>query len=400
MTTAALANYIKGHATTIRSESDAIRAGELAKQYLNQHAKAPMAPVSFWTPARQLDFAKWLRETFGHTPASIERRLDVLCSAFNEMTEVKLRKDPFDQDVETALMTHAPKFVYKRDRIAKELKIPPSKPRHTNKTIDDVARVIDAIEHEHLFRYAILALNTWARPEAIFEFSPRVQRESGLIYLNPPDRFQTNKRRATIPETRCLAGWLDYWAGVDARARREAVLAGQQPLPEALLIFQGERAFSVKKSLRTAVDAAGVTKFSPGSFRHFMASKIRPMCRGVTREQRSIWLGHTIKEGSRTTDNYEAFEPEFLEDVALGIDFIMQQIQTRCRRDLFAAETRLNARELARIGAKPEKKIKENQEGNGRRREIRTPDPLGVNEQTSPENTENTNVYRLRRSER
>ena len=44
MTVAALANYIQGHATTIRSEADAIRAADLAKQYLETHVKNPMAP--------------------------------------------------------------------------------------------------------------------------------------------------------------------------------------------------------------------------------------------------------------------------------------------------------------------------------------------------------------------
>jgi hypothetical protein len=109
LTLAALANYVDGHATTIRSESDAIRAADLAKQYLELGAKNPLAPVSFWTPSRQLDFARWLRTTFNHSPASIERRLDVVCAAFHEMTQVKLRTDPFGQPIETALMTHAPR---------------------------------------------------------------------------------------------------------------------------------------------------------------------------------------------------------------------------------------------------------------------------------------------------
>lgn len=331
MTVAALTNYLDGHATTIRSSSDADRACDLAKQYLNEHVKNPMAPVSFWTPARQKEFAKWLRDNFGHTPASIERRLDVICAAFHEMTEIKMRKDPFGQDVETALMTHAPKFVYKRGRIAKELKIPPSVPRHNKLSIEAMAAALDALKHEHLFRFAIIALNTWARPEAITEFNPKAQRENGLIYLNQADRAQTNKRRPTITETRGLAGWLDKW--------------GDGPL----LVFQGERVASVKK----AIGKAGLT---PGCFRHFMPTMVKRLCRGVTREQRSIWLGHTVKEGSRTTDNYEAEDPEFLADVALATDFVMQQLQAKCSRKLFAIEVRLNQNELARIGARQDEK--------------------------------------------
>lgn len=355
MTVAALANYLDGHATTIRSVSDAERACELAKQYLDSHVKQPMAPVSFWTPARQLEFCKWLRGTFGHAPASIERRLDVICAAFHEMTEVKLRKDPFGQNVETALMTHAPKFVYKRARIAKELKIAPSKPRHNKLTIEDMAKALDALGQEHLFRFAIISLNTWARPEAVADFDPATQRRGGMIELNPPGRVETNKRRPLIPETRCLAGWLDHWSRADALAVEAAVKAGKEPPSAALLVYQGERVMDVKKALGRNAGKVGV-QLSPGRFRHFMSTMVRRLCRGVTREQRSLYMGHVVREGSQTTGNYEADDPEFLADVALATDFVMQELQAKCSRRLFAIETRLNRKELNRIGAKKNEK--------------------------------------------
>lgn len=365
LTSAALANYLNGRATEIRSEADAVRAAELAEQYLD-HVKQPLATVAFWTPSRQLDFARWLRNTYNHSPASIERRLDVVCAAFHEMTEVKIRKDPFGQDIETALMTHAPKFVYKRGRIAKELKIAPSKPRHNTLSIEDMAKVLDALDLDHLFRFAIIGLNTWARPEAIADFTPALQRARGLIDLNPPGRVETNKRRPMIPETRGLADWLDHW-GTDA----------------PLLVFQGERVQSVKKALGRKAAGVGIDKFAPGRLRHFMATTVRRLCRNVTREQRSIWMGHVVREGSRTTDNYEADDPEYLADVALATDYVMLQLQDHCERKLFAIEFRLNRNELARIGAAKWQKTTRLQVVAGGRREIRTPDPLGVNERTS-----------------
>lgn len=378
MTVAALANYLDGHAQTIRTQADAERAAELCKEYLD-HIKKPMAPVSSWTPSRQLDFAKWLHQKFGHTPASIERRLDVICAAFREMTEVKLRRDAFGDDVETALMTHAPRFVYKRARIAKDLKIAPSKPRHNQFTIENMASVLDSLEHEHLFRFAILSLNTWARPEAIMDVMPATQRRLGMIDLNPPGRVETNKRRPSIPETRGLSGWLDHWERVDADARREAALAGRPVPPNALLVYQGARVADLKKGLRKSAAAIGIT-FSPGRFRHFMSAMVRRMCKAVTREQRSLWMGHVVREGSQTTSNYEPEDPEFLEDVALATDFVMQQIQSCCRRKLFSVEVRLNRYELARIGARKLDKSKSIQRDDGGRSRIRTADPLGVNE--------------------
>src|SRR5690349_10997006 len=111
LTTAAFANYLDGHAATIRSLSDAERALELATAYLVALGEKA-APVVFWTPSRQLAFAKWLRDTYGHAPASIERRLDVVCAAFHDMCKVRLLRDPVTgREVETALMSHAPEFI-------------------------------------------------------------------------------------------------------------------------------------------------------------------------------------------------------------------------------------------------------------------------------------------------
>ncbi|MGB8313154.1 MAG: hypothetical protein WCE69_01560, partial [Aestuariivirga sp.] len=58
-----------------------------------------------------------------------------------------------------------------------------------------------------------IALNTWARPEAILDLSVRAQVdfEHSLIDLNPPSRKQTKKRRPIIRLTENLRGWLEHW---------------------------------------------------------------------------------------------------------------------------------------------------------------------------------------------
>jgi hypothetical protein len=177
-----------------------------------------------------------------------------------------------------------------------------------------------------------------------------------VVCGNPPGRVETNKRRPLIPETGCLAGWLDHWAKVDAEARETALQAGKEPPPAALLVYQGVRVMDVKKSLGRNAGKVGI-KLSPGRFRHFMSTMVRRLCKGVTREQRSLYLGHVVREGSQTTSNYEAEDPEFLADVALATDFVMQQVQAKCSRKLFAIETRLNRKELSRIGARTSEKV-------------------------------------------
>ncbi len=357
MTVAALSIYLEDRAPSIRSEDDAIRAAALVRQYLKDKLKDETLTVAAWTPARQLDFIQWLHATFQHKPSSIERRLDVLCSAFQDMTRVKMRKDPLGQDVECALMTHAPSFVYKRKAIAAELKLPPPKPRHSTHSLETVAQVLDAIEHEHLFRYAILALNTWARPEAIADIDPRTQIADGLLDLNPPGRPETNKGRARQPLTRNLTFWLAEWRREDAALRERRKAAGEPMGDDALLTFNGARVRSVKKSMIRLTADLEISKFTPGTFRHVMATTVRRLCRHVSREQRSLWLGHTVKEGSRTTDNYEAYDPDYLQDVSLATDFVMQELQRYAKRRLVSIDDRLTKRELARIGARPSDKM-------------------------------------------
>jgi hypothetical protein len=58
-----------------------------------------------------------------------------------------------------------------------------------------------------------MALNTWARPEAICELSVLRQVDFNLriVDLNPPGRIQNKKVRPKIRLTDNLRGWLLYW---------------------------------------------------------------------------------------------------------------------------------------------------------------------------------------------
>jgi hypothetical protein len=49
--------------------------------------------VSFWTPSQQLGFAKWCVAEHGHSAGYIEQLFNVMRSAFNAATEVKIRLD-------------------------------------------------------------------------------------------------------------------------------------------------------------------------------------------------------------------------------------------------------------------------------------------------------------------
>lgn len=105
-----------------------------------------------------------------------------------------------------------------------------------------------------------------------------------------------------------------------------------------LLFYKGEKVRSTKKSWRRIGRELGIEGFSQYSFRHFIADQVRLLFRRVPRENRSLWLGHTVHDGSPTTDHYESDDPLVLADVALATDCVLCLLAERCERDLFAIE--------------------------------------------------------------
>jgi len=148
----------------------------------------------------------------------MERLFNVMRSAFNDACVTKIRLDAVGNKVETALMSHAPKIVWKREAIATELKIPARRPRPATLSVEQMAAVLDSLKTPHLFRFAIMSLCTWARPQAIIDFDPATQVDwnGGLIDLAPIGWVPTKKRRPRQLLTGCLAGWLPVWNKEDA----------------------------------------------------------------------------------------------------------------------------------------------------------------------------------------
>jgi hypothetical protein len=96
----------------------------------------------------------------------------------------------------------------------------------------------------------------------------------------------------------------------------------------------------------------GFEGFSQKRIRSFMADQTRTLFRMVPREQRSLMLGHTVKEASETTDYYESGDPWALADVALATDCIMTLLAERTERPLFAVDALLTRDQLEAIGAR------------------------------------------------
>jgi hypothetical protein len=148
----------------------------------------------------------------------------------------------------------------------------------------------------------------------------------------------TKKRRPRQPLTGCLAGWLPVWNKED-EARRAAALAEDRTRPErGLMVYKGKRVATVKRAFRRIGTELGLMGFSQYSLRHFMADQIKKLFRNVPREPRSLWMGHVVRDGSRTTANHESGDPEMLADVALATDCMIALVQQHCGRRLFAVD--------------------------------------------------------------
>lgn len=221
------------------------------------------------------------------------------------------------KETEVRLLSEPVAVFCNEQEIAEHLGADVSTAREFLPTYKEVAKWLDAIEEEADFRYAMIALNTWARNSAIFDLrvGKQVDFEYGLVDLNPPGRRQTKKRRPIIRLTKNLRGWLEHWKD-------------DRPIKQ----YQD----TVEKRLNKIGDAIGLPDFVCYTLRHFMATQCRRTSVEVTREQRSRWIGHTVKGGSSTTDWYEKFDPDYLESVANATDEIISTIDKFTKRSLAA----------------------------------------------------------------
>lgn len=84
-------------------------------------------------------------------------------------------------------------------------KPPSSPPRQRWLTPEEADRLLKAARGDgptlpRIYRFIMLALNTASRKTALLELKrDQIDMERGLIYLNPADRLQTKKKRATVP---------------------------------------------------------------------------------------------------------------------------------------------------------------------------------------------------------
>lgn len=322
---AALDFYYENDVRSKASGKPAFRAMQLINEYVHEKI-GPAARVSGFSLLRQRDFMRWCVQKYGHSAGTIARNLSVVSAAFRFSCKPQVVRDGLGNELEVLLLDSAPSVCTQPKEVARLTEIPESSPRDWTPTFEELGRFIDAIDarQENLFRFVMLALNTWARPEAIIDLraDKQVDWPFGIVDLNPPGRRQTKKHRPKIKLTDNLAEWLRHW---DA------------PAP---LIWDGQPVTTMKKTFKRHALACGLPQFTQYSIRHFMATYVRQAKPPVSKEQRDVWLGH---DDRRTAKWYEHRDPEFLEDARRVTDAIIEQLQHHTRRPLSARKLRAKA---------------------------------------------------------
>jgi integrase len=313
----------------IRSVDAARQAFKLFQEYLDGQGIESAPKVADLTLARQEGFMRWCRDVRGISAKSISTYLSYIKAALRFAARPRLIRDAREREREARLLSSMPVIESSEGYVSKVTGLLRATPRDWIPTDRELAAIFDAVEDEHIFRYLIMALNTWARPEAITQLSVReqVSFERGMVMLNQPRRLQNKKIRPTIRLTANLRGWLLHWN------------------LEYPLVYAGRRIKRVEnRSLKALAKRAGLDQpFTRYTLRHYMATRVRRV-EGipVSREERANWLGH-VDQKHRTTERwYESLDPDYLVNPARATDAILARLDQLARVSLISPIVRPN----------------------------------------------------------
>ena len=349
-----LDHYLEHHAPTVRSAGMASRAARLVVEFLETRPDlGTNCTADAFSLTAQNAFVTYCHRTYGHSVGHLTRIMGVLAAAVNFSARPILLPDADGNESEVKLLAYPTTVLTDKTAIAKLIDAPAAAPVERVLSMQEVASFLDTIQCENTFRYCIMALNTWARPEAITDLrvSTQVDFAARLIDMLPPGRRQNNKRRPKLKLTENLAGWLEHWGDdapmhwrgkpiVSSRKGFEKAVWRAAMLSRRYTDRQIKRAIADPATRQAAVESAksaGFPKIDRYGLRHFMATQVQGLKLStgeyVPREQRRIWLGH---RNSDTTDIYEHHGPEYLAACAKATDAILARLDDMTARSLFA----------------------------------------------------------------
>ena len=332
-------HHINAPNAMVRDSRSPKRAFDLLAAYLDAvllSERMEGAPkVGNFTLARQEGFMRWCRDNHGLSGKTISTYLSYIKAAFRFCAKLHLITDARGREREATLLSSVPYVDDSEDRVSKITNLPRSQPRNWIPTDHELAALIDGLpadmEHEAAFRYVIVALNTWARPEAICQLSIRAQVDfdRAIVHLNAAGRLQNKKIRPTIRLTENLRGWLLHWD------RDYPIAYFGRPVRK----IDGR---TLKKAaVRAGLDPVLVNRYT---LRHYMATRVRRVEGiSVSREERASWMGHVDPHFRTTEAWYESLDPDYLLSPARATDAIMMRLNEMTKRTLVSPNVRPTA---------------------------------------------------------
>lgn len=225
---------------------------------------------------------------------------------------------------------------------------------------EQVAAILEAAasrpDRRHLLRYSVFALSTMGRSEAILEFETDSQIRKNRIFLNPPRRRQTQKRRAILPIAPTLAPWLE---GVKGRLIQYKVAYSEKARANGAPEFFVRNVSDIGRTFDACLVEAGMKRpdldlcehardehgeliwlpprrklgetenrpllkgiGTPNTFRHTTHTFLAAL--GVPKAQIDTAAGHSTDGG--TGDKYNHLRPEYLKDFVAGIEAFWAEV--------------------------------------------------------------------------
>jgi integrase len=261
--------------------------GEAVRYYLDK--KADIASIKRAKQAWQAAESFWNTMAIGRVDkpmAADYRKHRAHCRAVTVRNELAVIRAALNLCEEDKLIEKAP-FVQMPS-------LPAAGIRHLSKA--QFRTLLEGTEKgsPHIALFMRLAIATGARMTALLELTwAQVDFDAGLIFLNPQDRVQTSKGRATVP--------------INDQLRPALVEAKKAAQSDYVIEHHDKRVGSIKTAWRAAVRRSGVIA-TPHMLRHsaacWMAEAGQPMA--VIAQ----YLGHS---DSRITERtYARFSPTFL----------------------------------------------------------------------------------------
>jgi integrase len=307
--------YLQSHANALPS-AEAARIE--VRHWLDHWGEAAVADVT----ADSVDvFVDTLRQR-GLSDGYISRILSTGRAALNRAHKRgKIAAPPFVQDVATA-----------DDRAGRQ-------PKGRPLTEAEMARLLDAIEPDHLWRFAVIALCTMARPDAILDLTAgQIDAAGGYVRLNPPGRRQTKKRRAIVPLAPTLAAWLATWRpqpgetlvqhrGLPVASIKTAwriARAQAWPPSEDQLQAQPPALTPADRRARLFVCSPTGAGVNPYSLRHTLGRALR--ANHVPGDQIALMLGHVVPGENAVTGTYSPHDPGYCADAMAALERYLARV--------------------------------------------------------------------------